>query len=403
VHCAASTCKLNSECGAEQICLDGECVTNCLANRDCPAAAPHCVGGRCVTTAPDGGIDTSDGANDTASPPPDTAPPPPDTTSPPPDTSSPPPDTTSPPPDGTTPGTGRYLDHCTGAADCASGLCTGSAPQFCTKACTVKNDCAHGQICSAAHACVLDDSGTPCDPTTAAPCAQYCFGSPASAQCTHECTSASDCAAGFACSAASGKKICVNIEIPCNTADDCPSGLGFCGASGVGCTATCSSASDCPSRLLIPGLSPYTCALNGGKQVCVPPADVLGASPLGTSCNALATSNTCRSGACDDVTTPASCAQRCTERGGCPTGFGCGPEPNGGVVSLTCARASGTAWLGEACAHGSDCATGLCRGATATTAYCTRLCVDGLCPTGLTCTDLGLSADDGTPIKMCSL
>lgn len=401
LHCAESACRFNSECADTQQCIDGKCQANCLVDRDCPDTLPRCAGGRCVATktdsgTPDGPLQDStadSGTPDTATSPPDTA-----TT---PDTATAPPDTTTPDtttPDTTTPGTGAYLDPCTAAGDCASGMCTATSPQFCTRACSRQSDCAHGQICSSAKACVLDDSGAACDPVSAVPCASYCYGSPSSAQCTHECTSAADCAAGFACSDVGGTKVCVNIEIPCGTADECPSGLGFCGATGLGCTATCKTAADCPARLLLTGITPYTCQVNGGKQVCVPASDVQGPDPLGATCNALG--NTCRSGACDDGTSPASCAQRCVPRGGCPAGFGCFPLYDPAQTSLVCNRA-GTLWLGDTCGRGSDCVTGMCQGSGAT-GYCTRMCADGLCPTGFVCQDSGVTADDGTRVRLCT-
>jgi hypothetical protein len=30
------------------------------------------------------------------------------------------------------------------------------------------------------------------------------------------------------------------------------------------------------------------------------------------------------------------------------------------------------------------------------------MCADGLCPTGFTCTDSGVTADDGTPVRLCT-
>lgn len=300
-------------------------------------------------------------------------------------------------------GTKAYLTKCASDGECASGHCTASGPRFCTKACTAHADCANGQICGGG-LCALDDTGqTGCNLASGSPCQQYCYGSSSAAaarHCTHDCASGADCPAGYACSAVgSGKKVCVDIERSCATAGDCPSGLGYCGASGVGCTAKCESAADCPLRLV--GLPAYTCEDKGlGFKVCVAPSDVLGADPIGTSCPATGT-NTCRSDGCDTSLSPPQCVERCSVRGGCPVGWGCFPSEDPGppaTASLVCTRATGGGWLGDSCTKASDCATGLCQ----SPGYCTRLCVDGLCPDGMSCSAPLLTADDGTPIKLCT-
>src|SRR5207244_2490752 len=120
-----------------------------------------------------------------------------------------------------------------------------------TKTCTTHGECAHGQICGGGK-CRLDDTGkTGCDTATGAPCLEYCYGSPSSAHCTHDCTTATDCPAGFACTPiAGGKRVCVDIECPCSTATQCVTGLGFCGSGSAGCTSECASAADCPRRIV---------------------------------------------------------------------------------------------------------------------------------------------------------
>jgi hypothetical protein len=130
-------------------------------------------------------------------------------------------------------------------------------------------------------------------------------------------------------------------------------------------------------------------------MICVPPADVVGSDPLGATCAATGTV-LCRSGACDDATTPPTCNQNCTSRGGCGPGYGCYPEATGAMFYFVC-HAAGRAWVNESCARSSDCYTGLCD----TGNFCSRLCNDGLCPTGMTCMDSGLSAADGTRIRLC--
>lgn len=400
VRCAGTQCELNSDCGPQARCVDNRCVTECLADRDCPASRPYCnINGMCVRTmpAPDGGDSGRD-----VSVPPDANPPPPDVPFPPPDVPSPPPDAVPspdapppPPPDGPTTGTRGYLDPCTSDGECASGICTSTLPRFCTRACRSHSDCAEGQICSAGR-CQLDDTGrTGCDLTSGSPCLEYCYGTPSASHCTHSCNTASDCPAGYACaSVGGGRKVCVDIERPCTRAEQCPSGMGFCGPGGVGCTVQCSSASDCPNRLV--GLPPYRCQSVSGVSVCVPPEDVMGSDPLGAVCSSTGTI-TCRSGACDEGTSPPTCNQRCTSRGGCPLGWGCFPLVDGTDVLLVCTQA-GSGWIGDPCTRARDCVTGLCTADR----YCTRLCTDGICPTGMTCRDTGVRATDGTPIRLCT-
>ena len=397
--CVRIECQLNSDCPEHAYCVETRCVSQCSADRDCLTGQTCNINGMCTGASTDGGLDVATDAmdatdaridaHDTALPM--------DNVQPPIDTPMPvdtfvPPDN-SPPADAPVTGTRGYLDSCASDSDCASAACTASAPRFCTRACSVTNDCADGQMC-VANRCALDDTGVRgCNPSTAAPCQQYCYGNGAVAHCTRDCNSASDCPAGFACAPVGARHVCVNIEIPCNTANDCPSGLGFCGSGMVGCTSNCNSASDCPLRL--PGLPAYTCESRSGQMVCVPPADVLGADPLGATCPATGTVF-CRSGACDDATTPASCNQNCTARGGCGPGYGCYPEASGTDYYFVC-HGAGRAWVNESCARSADCYTGLCDLGN----YCSKLCNDGLCPTGMNCVDTGASAADGTRIRLC--
>jgi len=386
--CAESRCHLNSECAAGR-CIDGECVRECFQPLDCPTDKPVCTSGICFPRDADSGLPDT-GTDTSVSP--DTTPPPTDTTVDPDTTIDP--DTGTPPPD-TGPGSKSYLDACSSDSECVSGICTPVAPRFCTKTCTSHLGCADGQICSGGK-CRLDDTGKKgCDTTSGAPCLEFCFGTTTASHCTHSCTSVSECPAGFACSpVGSGKKVCVDIERPCSTATQCPSSVGYCGSGGVGCTAKCDFASDCPLRLV--GLPAYTCATVSGTQVCVPPSDILGSDPIGASCSATGTVY-CRSGGCDTTPSPPMCNQRCKPRGGCPPGFGCFPDAGGGSVSLVCTTVTGSGWLGETCGKARDCITGLCQAP----GYCTRMCNDGFCPTGMTCKATGLSADDGTPISLC--
>jgi len=311
----------------------------------------------------------------------------------------PPVDAYVPPTDAFHAGTGAYFDPCTSGANCASGSCTrdrGTA-SFCTHSCTSDADCAWGHLCQnngGPRVCVPDDIGAPCSTTTPATCAVgACLGSPSGAHCTHFCTSAADCAAGYACSHLAGDTVnfvCINIEQTCLHGADCPGG--YC--TTFGCSAPCRSPSDCPAR--IAGLPAYACntSLGSADPICIPPSDVMGGDPIGAICPATGT-NTCRSGACDTDTTPPMCTDACTEHGGCAAGLGCTPTANGTDIILVCERA-GTLGLGAVCAHGSECASGLCDGSGAV-GHCTRLCDDGRgCPTGFSCQTL-----PGFAISLC--
>jgi hypothetical protein len=286
-------------------------------------------------------------------------------------------------PDVFTPGTGRYLDRCTAARDCASGLCAEDrgGTRFCTRECTSDLQCAHEHVCVAGF-CLADDTGEPCSVGSPETCATgLCLGSAAGGACTRDCATSAECPAGYACTrvGSPARKVCVDIERSCTAPEHCATGL--C-VPGLGCTATCEAPSDCPGRLS--GLPAYTCgrAYGASTNVCVVPADVVGDDPAGASC-VLSDSGLyeCRSGACDDsAPLGPMCTTGCTAQGGCGPGLGCFPLVDGGSVLLVCSRA-GTRDLGAACGSGRDCASALCD----TRGYCTRLCADGLCPTGWRC------------------
>ena len=294
--------------------------------------------------------------------------------------------------------TGGYLDRCTSPGQCVSGLCVADVggSHFCSRTCGSSAECASEHVCGPEGHCVPDDTGGPCSTATPETCALgLCLGIPGgAASCTRPCASAAECPSGFACTTVSSMKVCVDIEKPCSGAADCGSGLCL---SGTGCTATCSSAADCPARLTSMGVSPYTCAAGAGTPpgpICVPPSDIIGSDPIGAPCqwDTASGMSLCRSGACDD-TAPAGamCTQQCSAQGGCAPGLGCFPLADGATLYLVC-EIAGTGALGESCAHSSDCYSGLCDG----TGVCTRLCADGLCPTGWTCLPVA-----GTGVAIC--
>lgn len=398
--CAEAECKFNSDCAAG-LCINGTCERECFAPIDCPKDRPACVRGTCAASSVDGGVEpdaSKDSSSVDSGAKPDTASE--DTTVPPTDTAEPadtepPIDTSVPPTDTGGGGTKGYLTSCAANTECASGYCVPSTPRFCSKACSGHAECAHGQIC-AGGVCRAEDTGTPC--TTGSGCLQYCGGIVGASHCTHSCSNGSDCPAGYACTPdGTGIKICVNIERACTDANQCPTGLGFCNSGGLGCTAKCTTAADCPSRLV--GLPAYACSNVGGQNVCVPPSDVLGSGALGATCSATGT-NLCRSGACDGSTSPPSCAQRCTLRGGCPVSWGCYPleDPGPPAETMLVCSPAGSSWLGATCTRGRDCLSGICQ----SPGYCTKMCADGYCPDGMSCVASGLTATDGTAVKLCS-
>ena len=283
-------------------------------------------------------------------------------------------------------GAGAYIDRCIVATDCASGLCEADrgGTHFCSRSCATDLECAHEHVCAAVgsrRVCLPDDTGAPCSTGAPERCTLgLCLGTPGGGQCTRPCASAAECPAGFACTTAGGSAtpICVDIERSCTAAADCATGNCI---PGIGCTSVCRSPSDCPRRLA--GLPAYACdtSLGTTQTLCIPPADILGDSPIGASCPAIGT-NLCRSGACDDsAPLGPMCTQACTAQGGCAPGLGCFPIVDTGGVTLACSRA-GARDLTQTCTTGRDCGSGLC---DATGGFCTRLCLDGLCPTSYRC------------------
>jgi len=364
-------CNFHSQCGDKHYCDGRQCRQDCQRNVDCTGGKECSEIGQCVPPGsgtdagvPDGGPNLPDGAL------PDSAP---------------------------QPGQGRYLDRCTAPGDCQSGLCVADVggTMMCTRSCTGTNECANRQVC-AGQRCVPDDTGRPCQITNPAACASgFCLGTATlPGACTRNCTQGADCPAGFACATVSAQRVCMEIEKPCASGEQCASGLCL---TQQGCTSACSGPADCPPRLA--GLPPYTCAIAFGSStpICVPPADIFGPDAAGALCRPASQPGTtlCRSGACDDGAPGGPmCTQACNEAGGCPPGLGCFPLADAGSIKLVCSRA-GTRSLGAVCANGRDCDSGLC---DAGTLRCTRLCGDGICPTGWTCMPVA-----GFGVSICRL
>lgn len=373
--CAGTECNFNSQCGPLMYCLEGRCGQDCRRDVDCAGGLVCSSIGRCEAPSADAGMDV---IPDTALPPDARPDGPPidsrvDTRVP--DTSV---DTRM---DTMVMGSGIYLDRCTMGIDCMSGECVDDVggSRFCTKTCATHSDCADEHVCNGT-ICLRDDTGESCALATPGSCSLgLCAGSAGGvSSCTRDCTNAGDCPSGYACSRVGGMKVCVDIERPCSAPGDC---VGQSCLSIQGCTATCETAADCPSRLS--GLPPYTCevAFGSAGPICVPPVDIMGADATGTFCSFAGMVNLCRSGACNsaDPLGP-TCVQSCGPEGGCGPGLGCFPEPDVGGFTYVCVR-SGNRALGSACASARDCDSSLCWDP----GYCTRLCFDGFCPTGMTC------------------
>lgn len=357
---------------------------------------------------------------DVPPPPMDVPPPPVDVPRPPVDVPPPPVDLPAPADTGAT-GRGAYFDFCVNNADCAGGDClaTAAGARWCTRRCTANADCGHGNLCSSGR-CVPDDTGVACDPRATAPCARRCIANTAgtAGHCTRECSVGADCPAGYACGNTAGGRVCVFVERNCSTSGDCASGLCIDSGAGYGvCSAPCAADADCPRRMTVANASgvatplpPYRCQSVSGQMMCVPPlsnlssgaGDIRGSTPLGGSCGTVGGDVLCYSGVCD--TGDNTCVQGCTPAGGCPSGYTCLPwQPAGtsGPVYLVCRSAmSGRGAVGATCTRASDCATGACQPPPTGAAYCTRFCIDGICPTGMRCVARA-DAFDGTRLATC--
>lgn len=295
---------------------------------------------------------------------------------------------------------GGYLDRCSVPADCMSSLCVSDtdSTRFCSRTCTGHPECADEHICVEG-TCEPDDTGDPCSTASPASCnLGLCIGTVGGpAHCTRQCSNAGECPSGFACTRAGGSafKICVEVEKPC-TAGGNECGTGLC-IPAQGCTSTCDSATDCPIRGTAFGVTPYTCEFDSGvgSNVCIPPIDIMGSDRIGALCSAPL--NACRSGLCADLNDgdaiPEQCVQVCGPEGGCPSGMACQPQVLDDLSIHAFCVTAGTASIGAACATGAACASALCDDPGG---YCTRLCADGICPTGWTCTPV-----PGSSLAIC--
>jgi hypothetical protein len=431
------SCRLNSDCPYGQYCRPtadagapaaGVCAIDCREERDCPRGRPYCdeargqclacegdpdcaplgfcLRGECVFPS-DGGPDEGprdgrDGSADRpldrpADPVPDEPPPldrPPDR----------PPEVPRDRADGG-PGRGGYLDECGTGGDCASGLCAEhpmSGRRTCAKeGCASDRDCALGDVCvpsGTRRLCLPTDLGRTCTPTAegARVCSfGLCLGASGNAACTRPCTGAGECPAGWSCSATgmappAPARVCMPVERQpaCSRAAPCSVGLCVGTAEPGRCLGECRSAGDCPAD--------HPCTPVAEVSVCVPPAS--GTGGLGAACGGSGAA--CRSGLCADVCV-APCAVTAGAGQACPGGFGCAPVEEGPGSSVLVCVPAGAGGAGAACrGNSSDCESGVCAMTSDTAGYCTKVCNDTFCPTGLRCADAGMTAS-GVALRVC--
>ena len=313
---------------------------------------------------------------------------------------------------------GSYLDRCTEAEGCDYACWPDPmhGDGYCTRECVGVGDaaCAYEHVCleeDGVSACAHAYLGLACNPadTSGNACAWGCIGvAGGGAHCTRPCTSAADCPGGFACglanpTAPADGKVCQQVNIPCPRGAECPSGIGgFCGegaGAGSWCSAPCQLPSDCPR--LLDGIPPYECSIDTGLgfNVCQLTDLMLafiGENGLGSSC---ARGMDCRSGLCaaDPSGVGPYCIEVCSVRGGCTHGYGCAPVRTASDSYFLACLQSGRGELGAACEGPADCESGHCDNGTDS---CTRICNDGFCPSGFTCTISGIVAD-GVGIQVC--
>ncbi|HEV8548050.1 MAG TPA: hypothetical protein VGQ57_03460 [Polyangiaceae bacterium] len=273
-----------------------------------------------------------------------------------------------------------------GCASPEQPAATQSDPTALGLACGASTDCLSGYCISESRAAsgVSWTGGTctqACTTASGCPAASTCVGlADGTAWCLAECNAATACRAGYVCSNAVGACLpdC-RLGFSCGTTLGCDTATGACipGTASVG--APCAVDADCQSGLCSPEQAAGSgSAWKGGycTQACDSATCPAGSSCLtyadGTSYCAAAcpTAASCRSGYVCSATV---CLPDCRQ------GWSCG-------TTLTCNAATGACGgkelpLGDACTGNTDCASGLCTAAQATSTgtawsggYCTALC-----------------------------
>jgi MYXO-CTERM domain-containing protein len=270
---------------------------------------------------------------------------------------------------------------CTSGADCGNGQCVtdGQGHNYCTITCT-------GSSCGSGYSCQSTPSGAYCVP---------------SANCTNQCTTSANCAAGYTCSGGTCEptgnpgdrcdisffckpcSVCVGTSASayCRTCCGGQSGNGEC----MNCTpsacgsGTCTGLSSSTDQVCIPG-GTTTVPLCGGANSC-------------TSSSQCASGQSCVGGRCHNDCNPSSpgTCNACFDLGGNTGACACSDE----VATEGDACGQTTTSL-RACSGGTKCVTNVCRKA------CT-LGDNSTCATGEVCQSVGGVAVcmSGGPGQVC--
>ncbi len=238
-----------------------------------------------------------------------------------------------------------------------------SQPGSIGDACTVGTDCQSGFACDKAL------PGGYCVAQCAGGCPQdsQCATVGGQQLCLLSCQDDTGCRQGYACKGG----VCMP---PCSSDSDCTTGEscqgGVCTANGIG--ATCTAPSDCSSGL---------CAKSLPGGYCTQSCDNGKTCPTGTQCVTYGGKSYCFDG--------------CAKNADCRTGYVC----SNGVCDAACSgdadcgggevcqnQACVGAGVGETCASGSDCPSGLTCDTSVSGGYCTQTCTAAAdCPVGAIC------------------
>ena len=314
----------------------------------------------------------------------------------------------------------QRLDRCNTDAECASPLACRAlyrgGVSRCTATCPAGGACLTGERCLADPAggmtCQISDVGRAC--AAAADCRFGCLTS--QAYCTVSCVSGADCPNGFGCQLVGtpAQRVCVKVEADCSVNANACIAPSACDTTTLvsSCTMACNSAGDCPQRAQ--GLATWTCDAGG---ICRRPGDVYGPLGQGTTpaeyaCNAgnidfgaftipAPPSFSCPVGSSVSGAAGDACVDSCLYQGGCAFGAACtavGSIGAGSRIGL-CLPSNGSGEVGTACTTDGQCAFGYCQ---RTLGACSRDCtVDGVCPSGSTCSNGNPPAVEGLTFRYC--